>query len=89
VQYGTADNDPRQLDILHKQASRLQNDFWTRAVAYGQKDPNPVTIGRLLQSLNRAIDLRSARQMAFQNHVPESVIYVSGIFGVLAAMLVG
>ena len=92
VQYGTTDNDPslaRQLDILHKQAARLQNDFWTRAVAYGQKDPNPATIGLLLQSLNRAIDLESARQMAFQNHVPESVIYVNGLVGVLAAMLVG
>jgi prepilin signal peptidase PulO-like enzyme (type II secretory pathway) len=89
VQYGTTDNDPRQLDILHKQAARLQNDFWTRAVAYGKKDPNPVTIGLLLQSLNRAIELESARQMAFQNHVPESVIYVNGIVGVLAAMLVG
>jgi hypothetical protein len=89
LQYGTADNDPRQLDILHKQAARLQNGYWTRAVAYGQKDPNPVAIGLLLQSLNRAIDLESARQMAFQNHVPESMIYVNGIVGVLAAMLVG
>jgi hypothetical protein len=43
----------------------------------------------LLQSLNEAIDLESARRIAFQNHVPESVIYVNGIVGLLAAMLVG
>jgi hypothetical protein len=89
VQYGTAGNDLAQLNSLYTQTVRLQNEFWARAVAYGQKDPNPVRAGMLLQSLNQAIDLESARRIAFQNHVPESVIYVNGIVGLLAAMLVG
>jgi hypothetical protein len=89
VQWGTTGNDLSRLDRLHKQAFRLQNEFWARAVAYGQKDPNPVRAGLLLQSLNQAIDLESARRTALQNHVPESVIYVNGIVGLLAAMLVG
>ena len=89
VQYGTVGNDLAQLGTLRAQTARLQNEFWTRAVAYGQKDPNPVRAGLLLQSLNQAIDLESARQMAFQNHVPESVIYTNGIVGLLAALLVG
>jgi hypothetical protein len=89
VQYGTAGNDLARLDSLYTQTVRLQNEFWARAVAYGQKDPSPVRAGLLLQSLNQAIDLESARRIAFQNHVPESVIYVNGIVGLLAAMLVG
>jgi hypothetical protein len=89
VQYGTAGNDPTRLDSLRAQTVRLQDEFWERAVAYGQKDPNPVRAGLLLQSLNQTIDLESARRMALQNHVPESVIYVNGIVGILAAMLVG
>jgi hypothetical protein len=89
VQYGTVGDDLAQLDSLRAQTARLQNEFWTRAVAYGQKDPNPVRAGLLLQSLNQAIDLESARRMALQNHVPESVIYANGIVGLLAAMLVG
>jgi len=89
VQYGTVGNDLAQLGTLRAQTARLQNEFWTRAVAYGQKDPNPVRAGLLLQSLNQAIDLESARQMAFQNHVPESVIYTNGIVGLLAVLLVG
>ena len=88
VQYGTAGND-LPLDALHTQTVRLQNEFWARAVAYGQKDPNPVRAGLLLQSLNQAIDLESARTMALQNHVPASVIYVNAIVGLLAAMVVG
>ena len=89
VQYGTAGNDLPRLDSLHTQTVRLQNLIWARATAYGQKDPNPVRVGLLLQSLNQAIDLESARRMALQNHVPKSVIFVNGIVGLLAAMLVG
>jgi hypothetical protein len=89
VQYGTTGNDPKRLESLRKETGRLQNEFWARAVAYGQKDPNPVRVGLLLQSLNQTIDLESARRMAFQNHVPQSVIYMNAIVGILAALLVG
>jgi hypothetical protein len=89
VQYGTTGNDLTRLDSLRTQAARLQNEFWTQAVAYGQKDPNPVRVGLLLQSLNQAIDLESARRTVFQNQVPKGVIYVNGIVGILAAILVG
>jgi len=89
VQDGTMDEDPTQLDRSHTQSLRLQNEFWTRAVAYGQKDPNSVRVGLLLQSLNQAIDLESARRMAIQNHVPESVIYANAVVGILSIMLVG
>lgn len=89
VEYGTAGNDVARLDSLRTQTVRLQNEFWARAVAYGQKDPNPVRAGLLLQSLNEVIDLESARRMALQNHVPESVIFVNGIVGLLSAILVG
>jgi hypothetical protein len=89
VQYGTSDDDSTRLDNLRTQTIHLQDEFWKRAVVFGQKDPNPVRAGLLLQSLNQSIDLESARRMAFQNHVPESVIYVNGIVGILAAMLVG
>ena len=89
LQYGTAGNDFTRLASLREQAANLQNQFWTRAVTYAQKDPNPVSAGLLLQSLNQAIDLESARQTAFQNHLPVSVIYANGIVGLLAAILVG
>jgi hypothetical protein len=89
VQYGTSGNDLARLEGLNTQTVRLQNEFWTRAVAYGQKDADPVRTGLLLQSLNQVIDLGSARRMAFQNPVPESVIYVNCIVGLLASALVG
>jgi hypothetical protein len=89
VQYGATGNDPARLDSLRTQTARLQDEFWKRAVAYGQKNPSPMAASLLLQSLNQSIDLESARRMALQNHVPENVIYVNGILGMLAALLVG
>jgi hypothetical protein len=89
VQYGTSGNDLARLDSLNMQTMQLQNEFWTRAIAYAQKDADPVRTGLLLQSLNQVIDLESARRMAFQNPVPESVIYVNCIVGLLASTLVG
>ena len=89
VQYGTSGNDLARLNDLHTQTGVLQTELWTRAASYAQKDPNPVKAGLLLQSLNEAIDLESARWMAFQNRVPQNVIYVNAIVGLLAAMLVG
>jgi hypothetical protein len=89
LQYADAGDDIDRLQATREQAARLQNKFWTRAVAYGQKDPSPVKVGLLLQSLNQVIDLESARWMAFQNHVPPTVIYVNCIVALLATILVG
>ena len=76
-----------QIAAARQESARLQDAFWQRAVAYGQKDPNPVRAGLLLQSLNEVIDLDGARWMAFQNHVPETVIYVITVVSLLAAVV--
>jgi len=89
VQYGAAGYDLARIEELNRQTGRLQTEIWTRAVAYAQQDPNPVKVGLLLQSLNEAVDAGEARWMAFQNHVPDSVIYVNATVSLLSALLVG
>lgn len=89
VQYGSAGSDITRLQALNRETGRLQTELWARAVAYAQQDPSPVRSGLLLQSLNEVIDTGEARWMAYQNHVPESVIYVNAAVGLLSAMLVG
>jgi hypothetical protein len=89
VQYGAAGNDLARLEDLNNQTARFHTELWSRATAYARQDPNPVTTGLLLQSLNEAIDLGEARWMAIKNHVPESVIYINAVVGLLSAMLVG
>jgi hypothetical protein len=67
----------------------LQDNFWSRAAAFAQKDPRSVTAGLLLQSLNDVIDLEAARFAASMNHVPETVILVVGFVAILSAAMVG
>jgi hypothetical protein len=89
VQYGTSGTDLVRLKSLHTETEQLQTELWTHAAAYAQKDPNPVKVGLLLQSLNQAFDLETERWMALQNHVPQSVIFVNAVVGLLAVTLVG
>ena len=89
LHYADVRDDLDRLQANREQAARLQNEFWTRAVSYGLKDPNPVRAGLLLQSLNEVINLESARWMALQNQVPAAVICVNGIVALSAAILVG
>ena len=89
IRGGNAGEDLELLNATRADAARLQTEFWNRTVAYGRKDPNPVTSGLLLQSLNQSIDLAASRWMAFFNHVPESVIFVDALIALLSAMLIG
>ena len=57
LQYADVRDDLDRLQANREQTARLQHEFWTRAVAYGLKDPNPVKAGLLLQSLNQVIEL--------------------------------
>ena len=78
-----------QIAAARQEAVHLQNVFWQRAVASGQKAPNPELATLLLQSLNEVIDLDAARWMAFQDQVPGAVIWVIAVVGLLAAVVVG
>jgi hypothetical protein len=77
------------IPVAQQEAVRLQNAFWQRAVAYGQRLQHPELASLLLQSLNKVIDLDAARWMAFQNQVPEAVICVIGAVSLLAAVVMG
>jgi hypothetical protein len=78
-----------QIAATRQESARLQAAFWTRAAAYGQKDPSPVRAGMLLQSLKEVIQLDAARWSAFQDRVPAAVICVIAVVGLLAVMVVG
>jgi hypothetical protein len=81
--------NPIAIRNAREETRRLQNAFWMRAVSRAQKDPNPVTTGLLLQSLNQVIDLEAARWTGFNNHVPPTVIHMNALVALVAALLVG
>lgn len=89
VAYGEGRNDPEGNAALRGRTALLQQQFWSKAVSFARESPNPVTNGLLLQSLNESIDLEAARWMSLNDHVPDAVIYVIALVGLLAASLVG
>ena len=88
LEYSGAGTDLERIRSARARAERLQDEFWSRALAFAQKDRSPLS-ALLLQSLNQVIDLESARWTAANNHVPETVVYVDAVVALFAAVLVG
>lgn len=81
--------DAQLLQRGKEEDVRLQNELWSRAAALSRKDPQSVPAGLLMESLRSVFDLENSRWIGFVAHVPESVIYVNGLMGLVAVLMVG
>lgn len=79
----------KQRDAELRESNRLLDALWQQATRAADKDPNPVTTGLFIQSLNELIDAYGTRDAALNRHVPEVVLFL--MFGtfILTATLVG
>ena len=68
--------DPELRDSLRDQAKLIEGQLWNYAVKAAEQDPNPVTSGLFIQSLNELIDASDIRSAALERHVPEVVLYL-------------
>src|SRR5262249_11187328 len=89
LHYFDAGTDPDQLQSSRARTARLQKELWSRASASAQRDPRSVPAGLLLQSLNQTFDLETSRWIALTVHLPDGVLLVDMLVGLLAALLVG
>lgn len=78
-----------QLKEAQNRAGQLQNQLWSDAISAVQKDDRMATAGLFIQSLNNVIDTQEKRLAAMENHVPESVLLLLFIVGLVAALGVG
>ena len=60
-----------ERDALLGEASKVRNELWDQARRAAALDPNMVTTGLYIQSLNDAIDAFGRREAALRRHVPE------------------
>jgi hypothetical protein len=70
-------------------ANAMLDDIWALAVQAAADNPNPVTTGLYLQSLNEMIDAYGVRQAALDRHVPEVVLFLLLGTLILTGSLVG
>lgn len=81
--------DAHTLQQGKQEDARLQGELWSRAAALAQKNPQSVPAGLMLESLENAFSLENSRWIGFVAHLPEGVIYVNALMGLVAALMVG
>lgn len=81
--------DLSKLQQGKEEDARLQRELWSRATALARKDPQSLPAGLLMESLNAVFDLENSRWVGFIAHVPEEVIYVNALMGLVVALMVG
>lgn len=87
--FGSARPHTENMRGAREEAARLQNELWSRAKIFTDKDPRSVTAGLLVESLNQTFDLESARWAAINAHVPPTVLSVDVLTALLAMSFVG
>jgi hypothetical protein len=63
-----------EREALLDRALELQTTLWDYAIQVSTTDPNPVTSGLFVQSLNELIDNYSIRLAEINRHIPEFVL---------------
>jgi hypothetical protein len=69
-----ATNEEGRLGEPLGQAARIQDALWERAARAAEIEPNPVTSGLFIESMNAMIDSFGRRDAAINRHVPEVVL---------------
>jgi uncharacterized membrane protein (Fun14 family) len=67
---------PEARTALRLEAVRTHDSLWALAVQAARLDPNPVTTGLFVQSLNEMIDAYASTVAEVDRHVPEFVLFL-------------
>jgi hypothetical protein len=70
-------------------AKRLQTLMWDEAFAATENNPLSVPAGLFATSINQLIDIKTERDIAISNHVPEIVLLGLLLFAALAIGILG
>jgi hypothetical protein len=89
VDYYRAGED---LDIASdalRRTRHLQTELWSAAVAAERTDPDEVTTGYFIDSLNGVLDDHGTRVMAMENHVPEVILWLLALVASMTLAVTG
>lgn len=78
-----------ERDAVLAETNKVQNEMWQQARQAAAEEPNPVTTGLFIQSLNDLIDAFGRREAALNRHVPEMVLILLYFVFVVTASVIG
>ena len=73
----------------NQKAKRLQTLMWDEACAATENNPLSIPAGLFAISVNQLIDIKTERDIAISNHVPEIVLLALLLFAALAIGILG
>lgn len=79
----------REKQELDSEVKRLQNLLWVEAFNATESNPLSVPAGLFVTSINQLIDVKTERDIAISNHVPEIVLLGLLLFAALAIGILG
>ena len=79
----------KERQALKLEARRLQTMMWDEAFAATEENPLSVPAGLFATSINQLIDIKTERDIAISNHVPEIVLLGLLLFAALAIGILG
>lgn len=83
---GQGTSEREQLDL---EVRGVQLRLWRMANEAAEADPRSIPLGLFTHAMNEVIDIKTKRDIAVANHVPESVLLFLLAFAVLAAVVLG
>lgn len=83
---GQGSSDREQLD---REVRQIQRRLWHIANKAAEADPRSIPLGLFTHAMNEVIDIKTKRDIAVANHVPESVLLFLLAFAILAAVVLG
>lgn len=89
IDYLQAGTDRTRSVEAQEATLRLQVRLWAEAVAAAREDPNEVTTGYFIESLNNLIDDHTKRSSAMENHVPEVILHLLMLVATLTIAVTG
>jgi hypothetical protein len=85
IAFHDAGVDPIAVEKTGAAAARIESLLWKMTVALSHDDPHSLPVSLFVESLNAAFDAKEKRRAAFDNHVPDAVIFL--LFAVALAAI--
>ena len=79
--------DEARLAEVHRRTGALQGQIWDEVTALARANAASRVLPLLIESLNQAFDLATARRVAFENHTPRSIVLMLIAYAVIVAFM--
>ncbi len=83
---GQGSSEREQLD---REVRQIQHRLWSIVNEAAGADPRSIPLGLFTHAINEVIDIKTKRDIAVANHVPESALLILLILAMLAAGILG